>query len=92
MIQMATTNQQRVQCVLWYAKFESVKTVQREFRYQGRRHSLSGENQYFRVCAHLTIYEIAQGDYSRKVGSVVGIALAFCARGCGFDFAQVDDI
>ncbi|PSN46303.1 hypothetical protein C0J52_18609 [Blattella germanica] len=29
---MATTNQQRAQCVLWYAKFESVKRVQREFR------------------------------------------------------------
>ena len=29
---MATTNQQRTQCVLWYAKFESVKRVQREFR------------------------------------------------------------
>ena len=32
MIKMATTNQQRAQCVLWYAKFESVKRVQREFR------------------------------------------------------------
>ncbi|PSN33400.1 hypothetical protein C0J52_15254 [Blattella germanica] len=29
---MATTNQQRAQCVLGYAKFESVKRVQREFR------------------------------------------------------------
>ncbi|PSN58463.1 hypothetical protein C0J52_00782 [Blattella germanica] len=26
-VQMATTNQQRAQCVLWYAKFESVKRV-----------------------------------------------------------------
>ncbi|KAJ4434339.1 hypothetical protein ANN_22898 [Periplaneta americana] len=32
MIKMATANQQRAQCVLWYAKFESVKRVQREFR------------------------------------------------------------
>ncbi|PSN31065.1 hypothetical protein C0J52_27195 [Blattella germanica] len=31
-VQLATTNQQRAQCVLWYAKFESVKRVQREFR------------------------------------------------------------
>ncbi|PSN46561.1 hypothetical protein C0J52_19709 [Blattella germanica] len=30
-VQMATTNQQRAQCVFWYAKFESVKRVQREF-------------------------------------------------------------
>ncbi|KAJ4433900.1 hypothetical protein ANN_16213 [Periplaneta americana] len=30
--------------------------------YQGRRHSLHGKNQYFRVCAHLTIYEIAQDN------------------------------
>ncbi|PSN36482.1 hypothetical protein C0J52_25268 [Blattella germanica] len=30
--QTTTTNQQRAQCVLWYAKFESVKRVQREFR------------------------------------------------------------
>ncbi|KAJ4451894.1 hypothetical protein ANN_03372 [Periplaneta americana] len=32
MIKMATTNQQRAQCILWYAKFECVKRVQRKFR------------------------------------------------------------
>ncbi|KAJ4447164.1 hypothetical protein ANN_09165 [Periplaneta americana] len=32
MIKMATTNQQRAQCVLWCAKFECVKRVERELR------------------------------------------------------------
>ncbi|KAJ4432432.1 hypothetical protein ANN_21051 [Periplaneta americana] len=34
MSKMATTNQQRAQCVLWYAKFESVKRVQKGFRHE----------------------------------------------------------
>ncbi|KAJ4440788.1 hypothetical protein ANN_10634 [Periplaneta americana] len=31
---MATTNQERTQCVLWYAKFESVKKVKRNFDFK----------------------------------------------------------
>ncbi|KAJ4433670.1 hypothetical protein ANN_15980 [Periplaneta americana] len=78
MIKMATTNQQRAQCVLWCAKFESVKRVQREFRLEYGMRNVPKYNSIMFRRSQGSVKDIVYSQKSRNIDDLrVKIAQAF---------------